>query len=471
MLLAIPMEIRLAIVFVLGTCLGSVVNLGAYRLAYRPSRIGPWFRRDEKAPPRRFTDLLPIVGWLGLRREAAVHGSGFWIRPMLVELLLGVILAWLYWWEIGCLGLLPPMRGNAPVWAYTILHTQFAAHAILIFFMLVALLIDLDEWTIPDTITIPGTVIGLLLAAVFPWSLLPNLEADYQRQLLRLGMEQEIHATYEKELADFLAMGSHAKRSFPSSSEKWPFLLLTSVEGPLPGKPWKAYLWDSRPRQPPPPHVRLNGRYGLLLGLGCWWAWCLAMMPWTWFPRHGWRRAVVLCCARMRREWKSCICLGLGVVGSAGIVVTWTLGKWYWMGLLTALVGVAVSGGMVWAVRIIGAAALKREAMGFGDVTLMAMIGAFLGWQPCLLIFFLAPLAGLVIAVLRLLFSRERELPYGPYLCLASFVLIACWATIWNRVFLIFEWGWLVPVLGLFCLAMMGFLLTVWKIILGAFEK
>ena len=42
----------------------------------------------------------------------------------------------------------------------------------------------------------------------------------------------------------------------------------------------------------------------------------------------------------------------------------------------------------MWAVRIIGTLTLRQEAMGFGDVTLMAMIGAFTGWQSTLLIFF-----------------------------------------------------------------------------------
>ena len=68
--------------------------------------------------------------------------------------------------------------------------------------------------------------------------------------------------------------------------------------------------------------------------------------------------------------------------------------------------------------------------MGFGDVTLMAMIGAFLGWQPCLIIFFLAPFAGLVIGVLRLILFRDREIPYGPFLCLATLVVIVAWARI-----------------------------------------
>jgi len=54
---------------------------------------------------------------------------------------------------------------------------------------------------------------------------------------------------------------------------------------------------------------------------------------------------------------------------------------------------------MIWSVRIIGGWSLGREAMGFGDVTLLAMIGTFLGWQACLLVFFLAPFAGIVIGV------------------------------------------------------------------------
>ena len=57
--------------------------------------------------------------------------------------------------------------------------------------------------------------------------------------------------------------------------------------------------------------------------------------------------------------------------------------------LLTALIGLVGSGGIVWAVRLIGTAALRREAMGFGDVTLMMMVGTFLGWQACLIAFFL----------------------------------------------------------------------------------
>ena len=105
----------------------------------------------------------------------------------------------------------------------------------------------------------------------------------------------------------------------------------------------------------------------------------------------------------------------------------------------------------MWLVRIIGTAALRREAMGFGDVTLMAMIGAYLGWQPCLVVFFLAPLAGLIVGVLRLILCRDREIPYGPFLCLAAMFLIVRWQSIWDYTQGIFMLGWFVPLLMLAC--------------------
>ena len=118
--------------------------------------------------------------------------------------------------------------------------------------------------------------------------------------------------------------------------------------------------------------------------------------------------------------------------------------------------------------RIIGAVALRREAMGFGDVTLMTMLGAFLGWQPCLVIFFLAPVAGLVIAVLRLILVRDREIPYGPFLCLAAFFVVVCWNAVWGCVEGVFSLGWLVPLAVLGCLALMALMLTTWRLILNA---
>jgi leader peptidase (prepilin peptidase) / N-methyltransferase len=163
--------------------------------------------------------------------------------------------------------------------------------------------------------------------------------------------------------------------------------------------------------------------------------------------------------------------LVMGVIGSLVITLVWYCGGHGWLGwqaLLSALVGMAASGGLVWAVRIVGTAVLHREAMGFGDVTLMAMIGAFLGWQCGLIIFFLAPFAGLVIGVLRLILFRDWEIPYGPFLCLATLFLIVDWADIWAQTQATFELGWLVPLAVLCCLVLMAVMLGTWRLILIA---
>ena len=179
-ILALPMSVRLAVLFVVGLLLGSFINLGAYRLAWHARAISPWSSPDAGAPRRRWSDRLPLLGWLGLRREAPLHGAGFWIRPLLVELAVAFGLAGLYWWEVGREALLPAnpfaMRPSAVV-----LHVQFAAHAVLIALMLLGSLVDIDERLIPDAVTIPGALLGLVWAASYPWVLLPVLRHENQR--------------------------------------------------------------------------------------------------------------------------------------------------------------------------------------------------------------------------------------------------------------------------------------------------
>ena len=71
--------------------------------------------------------------------------------------------------------------------------------------------------------------------------------------------------------------------------------------------------------------------------------------------------------------------------------------------------------------------------MGFGDVTLMAMIGAFLGWQAAFLIFFLAPFTALLIAATQRILTGERHIAFGPYLCLAAVIVMVGWDAVWTR--------------------------------------
>ncbi len=69
----------------------------------------------------------------------------------------------------------------------------------------------------------------------------------------------------------------------------------------------------------------------------------------------------------------------------------------------------------------------ETESMGGGDVKLLAMIGAFLGWQKVLLTFFIAPFFAAVIGIINLAVRKDHTIPYGPFLSLAA-VLSLFWA-------------------------------------------
>lgn len=94
-----------------------------------------------------------------------------------------------------------------------------------------------------------------------------------------------------------------------------------------------------------------------------------------------------------------------------------------------SLLGLLVGGAAVWATRILGSLAFGKEAMGLGDVHLMAGVGAALGWVDPLLAFLIAPFLGLGWAALSVvssgLFKREgTALPYGPHLAAATLLVV-----------------------------------------------
>jgi leader peptidase (prepilin peptidase)/N-methyltransferase len=98
---------------------------------------------------------------------------------------------------------------------------------------------------------------------------------------------------------------------------------------------------------------------------------------------------------------------------------------------------------------LIGQWVLRREAMGFGDVILMAMIGSFLGWQSVVMIFFLAPLCALCGVVVSVVSLKQREIPYGPYISFAALIVVMFFRQLWPFWERIFSMGIVVPVMGI----------------------
>jgi leader peptidase (prepilin peptidase)/N-methyltransferase len=122
--------------------------------------------------------------------------------------------------------------------------------------------------------------------------------------------------------------------------------------------------------------------------------------------------------------------------------IGWLIAHPHWHGLINSILGIIVGGGSVWIIRIVGHWAFRREAMGFGDVTLMAMIGSFLGWQPSLIAFlFIAPLCALLIAVVTLTLRTAREIPFGPYLSFGAMMVVLFWRPYFSRFELFFSRG------------------------------
>ena len=92
--------------------------------------------------------------------------------------------------------------------------------------------------------------------------------------------------------------------------------------------------------------------------------------------------------------------------------------------VLLALVGGAVGAGLIWVTRTLGTLAFRKEAMGVGDIYLMAAVGAALGWEAAVLVFLVAPFMGLVYGLWHLAARNDSEVPYGPFLGLAAGVVM-----------------------------------------------
>lgn len=91
--------------------------------------------------------------------------------------------------------------------------------------------------------------------------------------------------------------------------------------------------------------------------------------------------------------------------------------------LLAALVsaaGVAAGAGSVWTIGEIGSRVLGKEAMGFGDVKFLGMIGGFAGPAGALLALVVGACAGAVAGLVRLALTGDRYIPFGPFLALGG---------------------------------------------------
>lgn len=329
---AVEEPILIGLLFLVGTAIGGVVNLWSIRLAYddrEPARDSATALRmlQRKEADTRWWQLLPIVGAILSGGNATFRGHRVGFSGLAAELTTGILFACFAaaYLIFDCQS--TPEVQPDEFWYYG----RLVFHLVLITFLIAATATDLRDYVVPDAITVPGTLIGIIAAAFS-------------------GQLQMIH------------------------------------------------LWVDWSQEIP----GIRGPY---------------IPAWLDAHRHG-------------------------------------------HGLAWSLAGAAIGGGVTYLVLVAGRWILGREAMGFGDVTLMAMIGSYIGWQPVVFVFFAAPITGLVSAVLLYVATGRTLLPYVPSLGAAAFGVICAWKWLWMPMRHSFGDGVLLAILG--AVAFVALVILLW---------
>lgn len=89
-------------------------------------------------------------------------------------------------------------------------------------------------------------------------------------------------------------------------------------------------------------------------------------------------------------------------------------------GVGQSVIGAVVGFSVLWAIGAAGTRVFKEDAMGGGDIKMMAMVGAFLGWTGVLLTIFLGALLGSLIFVPLSLVGKKKLVPFGVFLSVGA---------------------------------------------------
>jgi leader peptidase (prepilin peptidase)/N-methyltransferase len=352
------------IIFFLGAGIGSFLNVVIYRLPRGLSVNQP---RRSFCPSCKyqipFYHNIPLVSWLLLRGKCAKCHNPISARYFWVELLVGFLFYAVF-------------RRFGGEWAeLSLWGPQVLCLWIFIALLVAGTFIDIEHFILPHEITIGGTVAGLICAAAVPELM---GDTDHLRGfLLSLG-------SAALGLGLLWAVVEMGKLAF--GRKKYAF-----------DKPEKFEV--AQPDETLPPVVRLAG------------------------DEFSWEDIFTRATDRLVVSAEE-----LTVNGDSKTHVIAEL----WMERLKIRQNKDLLSDLPWEeVRSLHGTTrqvvIPREAMGFGDVLFLMMIGAFAGWKAVLFTVLAASILGTVVAVLQRLTGRavwSAKIPFGPYLAAGALLWV-----------------------------------------------
>ena len=367
----------------IGACVGSFLNVVVYRLPRGESIVFPPSHCPKCGRKIHWYDNIPLLSWFLLRGRCRFCNTPISPRYPLVEGATAFIVAGLY----VCYYLLE-IRDGAGTFGES--WVTFIAHAGLLCGLFACSLIDMDKWIIPLEVCWFISLLGVAAAGAgaHPW--MPTISPAAGAMTLGAAaglivalilahyglIQRSFIDAYERPRTNEVEGGQRSSKGAKKSKSKIVSVAVTSDQGVYP-------------------------------------------------RREIIRELVFLAPALVGAVVAYALVSNVAIV--KGALATLTEGGGFAKhssAFLAALFGYFVGGLWIWGTRILGTLGFGKEAMGLGDVHLMAAVGAVCGWIVPSIAFFIAPLFGLLWALYLWLGRNQRELPYGPWLAIASLVVL-----------------------------------------------
>ncbi len=354
--------------FLVGACVGSFLNVVIYRLPRGESIVFPASHCPSCGRAIKWRDNIPIVSWLLLRGRCRWCDVGISSRYLLIELLTAVLVAGLY----VCYFVLRLRDGIS---GFTEDWPMFVAHAALLCGLLAASAVDIELFIVPLQVMWVCAAVGIASAAFRPNdAFVPH--ASPATAAVSAGVVVGLLAAWVLLRRGWLQPSFLDADDKPITDERESTVAITAQDGVNPRKEILREVLFLAP--------------AIVLGIA---GYFIA-------TRIG---AAERFCNELFCETS----ISKNLASGTG-----------------AVFGMLVGAAWIWGARIFGTLGFGKEAMGMGDVHILAAVGAVAGWKAATLVFFVAPLFGLVWALHLLIARGKRELPYGPWLALGTLIVL-----------------------------------------------